>query len=71
MNKELKAIRYQLTEISEAMSNKLYRLAWRMQAHGCSQDSIKKCREEATALHTGEVEQIIDPFKVWEYAFKF
>ena len=32
-------------------ANKLYRLAWRMEAHGCSKDSVDKCREEARLLH--------------------
>ena len=72
MNTELKAIRNQLAEIAEAEATKLYRLAWRMTAHGCDKANIEKCREEARELHmTGYPERLIDPFKTWQYAFKF
>lgn len=72
MNKELKSMRNQLTEMAEREATKLFRLAWRMTAHGCSKESIEKCRSEARELHmTGYPERLLDPFKTWEYAFKF
>lgn len=72
MNKELWEIRYQLIEIAEKEATKLYRLAWRMVAHGCSKESIEKCRSEARELHMmAYPERLIDPFIRWEYAFKF
>lgn len=72
MNRELRAIRSQLMDMAEKEATKLYRLAWRMTEHGCSKESIRKCREEANKLHmTGYPERIIDPFVTWEYAFRF
>ena len=57
-------------------ATKLYRLAWRMEAHGCSKESIAKCREEARHLREG-----FDANPAWflnwftahkfVYAFKF
>lgn len=72
MNKELRAIRNQLCEIAEKEATKLYRLAWRMEAHGCNPQNVRKCREEASQLHmTGYPERLINSFTTWEYAFKF
>lgn len=56
-----------------AESNKLFRLAWRMIRHGCSAESVEKCRREARALHdVGGMNlwEVLNPFVVWEYAFK-
>ena len=72
MNKELKEMRNSLQEIAEREATKLYRLAWRMQDHGCLSANIQKCRQEAHELHmTGYPERLLDPFRVWNYAFKF
>lgn len=72
MNKELQEIRNQLKERAEQEATKLFRLAWRMSAHGCSEINIEKCRSEARELHmTGYPERLIDPFKEWKYAFRF
>lgn len=72
MNKQLKDIRYQLQDIAEKESTKLFRLAWKMTSHGCRLENIEKCREEARELHmTGYPERLLDPFRTWEYAFKF
>ena len=68
---DLQRIRDQLCEIAEKEATRLYRLAWRMQEHGCSQKAINKVREEARALHmTGCPERLIDDSVSWEYAFK-
>ncbi len=56
-----------------AESTKLFRLAWKMVRHGCSAESIEKCRNEARALHdVGGINlwEVLNPFVVWEYAFK-
>lgn len=61
---------------AQAEATKLYRLAWRMEAHGCSKESVDKCREEARYLHNS-----MDANPAWflnwftahkfVYAFKF
>lgn len=71
MRKDLNSIRWELKEIAEKEATYLYRLAWKMQAHGCNPEHIRKCREEAEELHsTGYPERLLDQFRVWEYAFK-
>lgn len=71
MRNDLRAIKSQLQEIAEAEATYLYRLAWRMTAHGCNPTNIRKVREEANELHMiGYPERLLDPFKTWEYAFK-
>ena len=71
MRRDLNEIRYELQEMAEKEATYLYRLAWRMTAHGCNPANIAKVREEANELHmTGYPEKLIDPFKTWEYAFK-
>jgi hypothetical protein len=72
MNKELTNIRYQLIEISEEEATKLYRLANNLKSHGGSAEVVAKIREEANELHLNAYpERLLDPFKTWEYAFKF
>jgi hypothetical protein len=72
MRKDIRAIREKLCEISEAEATKLYRLAWRMEEHGCSAENVAKVREEARELHMNAYpERLLDPFRVWAYAFKF
>lgn len=74
MRKDLRAIRDELAAICEAESAKLYRLAWRMAAHGCDRKHVEKCRDEARMLHmTGYPERVIGAFAEYDftYAFKF
>ena len=69
---DLRDLYYQLKDICDAESTKLYRLAWRMVAHGCNEENIRKCREEALLLlNTGYPERILDETIRWDYAFKF
>ena len=71
MRADLREIRCQLEEIAEKEATYLYRLAWRMTAHGCDPAHIQKVREEAHQLHmTGYPERLINSFTTWEYAFK-
>lgn len=68
---DLRRIRSELCEIAEKEATYLYRLAWRMQRHGCSAESIRKVREEANELHmTAYPERLIDWTVKWEYAFR-
>ena len=70
MRSDLRSIRSQLIEIAEKEATYLYRLAWRMEAHGCKPENIRKVREEARQLHmTGYPENLIAD-SYWEYAFK-
>lgn len=72
MNKELWRIHGELVEMSEKEATKLFRLAWRMVAHGCDPKHIEKCREEARELHMNAYpERMLNPSKKWEYAFRF
>lgn len=69
---DLRDLWSQLQVICEAEATKLYRLAWKMQAHGCDPEHINKCREEASRLHmTAYPERILDETIRWDYAFKF
>lgn len=71
MRKDLMMVRYELQEIAEKEATKLYRLAWRMQAHGCNPANVRKCRDEANELHMmGYPERLLDPFRTWNYAFR-
>lgn len=70
MRKDLIEIRNQLREIAEREATYLYRLAWRMQAHGCDPAHIAECRREASWLHmTGYPERLLVETN-WKYAFK-
>ena len=72
MRSDLRAIREQLCEIAEREATKLFRLAWRMQRHGCKAENVEACREEARVLHmTGYPERLLCSDIVWKYAFKY
>lgn len=69
--KKLRKIREQLAEIAEQEATKLYRLAWKAKAHGCSNETVEAIRDEARELHlTGYPERLLDPCKVWQFAFR-
>lgn len=69
--KKLRKIREELEEIAEQEATKLFRLAWRAKAHGCSNETVEAIRNEARELHmTGYPERLLDPFKTWKYAFR-
>lgn len=68
---EYSNIKNLLRTACEAESNKLYRLAWRMIRHGCSEESVLKCREEASRLHDCAYPERILGDIYWDYAFKF
>lgn len=63
-------------QIAHKEATKLYRLAWRMTEHNCSEEAIRKCREEARTLHEGvgaNPAWFLDWFGAHKfvYAFKF
>ncbi|MBR5193022.1 MAG: hypothetical protein IKW37_01190 [Bacteroidaceae bacterium] len=69
--KELVEIISRLEEMAEAEATKLYRLAWRAKAHGCSDETVEEIRNEARELHMiGRPERLLDAFKTWKYAFR-
>lgn len=71
MTKEIIEIRARLEEISEKEAMKLYRMARRLQKHGGSSETVEKIREEANELHMNHYpENLMNPFKVWKFAFK-
>lgn len=68
---DIQQIRDELCEIAEKEATYLYRLAWRMIRHNCAPEHVQKCREEAHWLHMcGNPGELLNPFHVWEYAFK-
>ena len=71
MRKDLQKIRNQLKDIAETEATKLFRLAWRMQDHGCKPENIEKCRLEAWLLRIGRPEGVLDRRNDWQYAFKW
>ena len=71
MNRELRGIRDRLEQMSEAEATRLFRLAWRMEEHGCSKESVMRCREEANALHMNPYPERLLKFETeWEFAFR-
>lgn len=71
MRSDLVEIREKLFAISEAEATKLYRLAWRMEKHGCNRKNIEECRNEARQLHMNAYpERILRSDIAWKYAFK-
>lgn len=71
MTREIIEITARLEEISEKEAMKLYRMARRLQKHGGNVETVRKIREEANELHLNYYPQnLLDPFKVWEFAFR-
>lgn len=71
MRKDIYDMVHELREICAKESTRLYRLAWRMTAHGCDPKSIEECREEARKLDLCcNYWHILNPFVTWKYAFK-
>ena len=73
--KQLKKIKEQLEEMAEREAMRLWRLARKAQKHGCSENDIKKTRDEAAWLHTtGQAypeRMLEDEFTYnFKYAFK-
>ena len=69
--RDIAEIHENLCAIAEAEATYLYRLAWRMVAHGCDPAHVQKCREEANWLHMcGNPGELLNPFHRWEYAFR-
>ena len=69
---DIRALNDALAEKCEQEATKLYRLARKMSAKGCSPQNVQKCREEANALHMNNFPwQILNPFTVWSYAFQY
>lgn len=69
--KKLRKIREQLVEIAEQEATKLFRLARRAETHGCSNETVEAIREEARELYmTGYTEGLLDPCKIWKFAFR-
>lgn len=69
--RRLREIREQLEEIAEQEATKLFRLARRAEVHGCSNETVETIREEARELYrTGYTERLLDPCKVWRFAFR-
>lgn len=68
--KKLREIREQLEEIAEQEATKLFRLARRAETHGCSNEMVAAIREEARELYMNGPERLLDPCKIWKFAFR-
>lgn len=74
MNKQLKEIRDQLYEISNAEAMKLLKLARNLDKRGVSKEVTFEIRDEAMRLYDNRnPEMLLDPSKSskYKYAFKF
>ena len=69
MNERIQAIRCELQEIAKAEAVRLWRMARRMQAHGVSLETVSAVRNEASDLYNNNPAWLLDPFKVWRFAF--
>lgn len=66
----LTEIYYELQEIRDREATKLFRLSRKAMEHGCSLPFCVRIRSEAWALRGINPEKLLDPFIVWEFAFK-
>lgn len=67
--KEIRKIRHYLIDKAEKESKRLYRMAWRAKAHGCSDTTVEAIRNEARELYmTGHPERLLT--RDYIYAFK-
>lgn len=68
--KRLSEIFYELQGIRDQEATKLFRLARKAMEHGCDLTLCARIRSEAWVLRGINPEKLLDPFIVWEFAFK-
>ena len=68
--KELYEIRRKLDHIQRNESIRLYRLARRADAHGCSARLVEQIRNEGRRIATMNCEDLLYPFNHWAFAFR-
>lgn len=66
----LDEIYVELEEIQDQEATRLWRLARRAIAHGCSERLCIQIRNEGWAVKRMNPEDLLNPFLVWRWAFK-
>lgn len=69
-NKRLSNIYYELEEVANQEQMKLFRMARRLKKHGGSDALINDIRNEAWSLTNCRIGDLLNPFRVYKYAFK-
>jgi len=69
-NKRLDAIYYELEEMAKEEQMKLFRMARRLKKHGGSDQLVNEIRQEAWSLTNCRVGYLLDPFRVFKFAFR-
>lgn len=67
--KRLNDIRWELEHIQRDESMRLYRLARRAAAHGCSSALVEDIRNEGRKIASMNCEDLLNPFMFWKFAF--
>lgn len=60
----------ELEDIRSREAVRLWRLARRAAAHGCSESLVSEIREEGWKVWRIDVGDLLDPFIEWRWAFK-
>lgn len=68
--KRLVEIIHELEDIQHSEQLKLFRMARRAAAHGCSEGLVSAIRSEAWKLCRMNPEDLLYPFTRWEFAFR-
>lgn len=69
-NKRLRTVYYELEDIAKREQMKLFRMARRAQAHGCARELVADIRNEAWGLTNCRIGDLLNPFRVYKYAFR-
>ena len=68
--KRLKEITRQLEQIQDREAVRLWRLARKAMAHGCSERLCIQICNEGWAVKRMNPEDLLNPFLMWRWAFK-
>ena len=69
-SKRLRAVYYELEDLAKQEQMRLFRLARRAQAHGCTRELVAEIRNEAWSLTSCRVGDLLNPFRMYKYAFR-
>lgn len=69
-SKRLMGVYYELEDMAKREQLRLFRLARRAYAHGCTQELVEDIRNEAWSLTSCRVGDLLNPFRLYKYAFR-
>lgn len=69
-SKQLRTLYYELEDMAKVEQLRLFRLARRAKAHGCSRELVAEIRDEAWSLTSCRVGELLNPFHLYKYAFR-